>query len=126
MNHLPHLAGQEAIVMRALIKEFKEFAMKGSVVDLAIGVIIGAAFGTIVTSLVQDVMMPPLGWLTGGLDFADKVSVIQKAGSNHLITGRPLEKDVLVRWGKFLNAIINFLIQAAAIFIVIKLINRAR
>ena len=60
--------------------EFKEFAMKGNVIDLAVGVIIGAAFGLIVSSLVQDVLMPPLGWLTGGLDFKDKAYVIQKEG----------------------------------------------
>src|SRR5687768_8535829 len=109
-----------------ILSEFREFAIKGNVVDLAIGVIIGAAFGAIVTSLVQDLLMPPLGWLTGGLDFKDKIAVIQKAGSTHPISGRVLEKDVVISYGKFLNALINFLIQAVAIFMLITLINRLR
>jgi large conductance mechanosensitive channel len=109
-----------------LIAEFKEFALKGSVIDLAVGVIIGAVFGALVTSAVQDLLMPPLGWLTGGLDFQKKVLVIQHKGSPHAITGRPLNEDVAIRYGKFINAVINFLIQAMAIFLFIKLINRAR
>src|SRR4051794_32759319 len=103
-----------------LLKEFKEFAMKGNVVDLAVGVIIGAAFGTIVKSVVDDVLMPPLGWLTGGLDFADKQIVLQHAGSAHFITGKMLAKDVVVSYGKFINVTIQFLIQAFAIFLLIK------
>lgn len=109
-----------------LLKEFREFALKGSVVDLAVGVIIGAAFGGLVKSLVDDVLMPPIGWLTGGLDFADKSIVIQKAGEKHMITSKDLAKDVVFSYGKFINAIINFLIVAIAIFAVIKLINTAR
>src|SRR5947208_10117963 len=96
--------------------EFKEFAMKGSVIDLAVGVIIGTAFGLIVSSLVQDVLMPPLGWLTGGLDFKDKVVVIQHAGETHKITGKKIDKDVVIRYGEFLNAVIKFLIVSASIF----------
>jgi large conductance mechanosensitive channel len=96
------------------------------VVDLAVGVIIGAAFGGLVKSLVDDVLMPPLGWLTGGLDFADKAIVIQKAGEQHMITGKELAKDVVFSYGKFINAIIQFLIVAIAIFLVIKFINAAR
>lgn len=109
-----------------LISEFKEFALKGSVIDLAVGVIIGAVFGALVTSLVQDVMMPPLGWLTGGLDFADKRIVIQHKGEKHMFSGKELNDDVAIRYGKFLNSAINFLVQAIAIFLVIKVINRAR
>jgi large conductance mechanosensitive channel len=109
-----------------ILSEFREFAIKGNVVDLAIGVIIGAAFGAIVSSLVQDLLMPPLGWLTGGLDFKDKVVMIQKAGTTHPISGRPIDKDVAISYGKFLNALINFLIVAVAIFMLIKLINRLR
>jgi large conductance mechanosensitive channel len=109
-----------------IISEFKEFAMKGNVVDLAVGVIIGAAFGLIVSSLVQDLLMPPLGWLTGGLDFKDKAIVIQKAGEAHKLTGRILDKDVVISYGKFLNALINFIIVAIAIFGVIKMINRLK
>src|SRR5256885_13511551 len=103
-----------------IIKEFREFAMKGSVVDLAIGVIIGAAFGSIVKSLVDDVLMPPLGWLTGGLDFKDKMITIQHKGAHHLITGKELAKDVVVSYGNFINNVINFVIVAFAIFMVIK------
>ena len=110
----------------SLISEFKEFALKGSVIDLAVGLIIGTIFGALVTSLVQDVMTPPLGWVTGGVDFQDKVVVIQHKGAKHLISGKELKEDVTVRYGKFINAAINFLIQAFAIFLVIKVINRAR
>ena len=109
-----------------LWQEFKEFAMKGNVVDLAVGVIIGAAFGLIVSSLVQDVLMPPLGWLTGGLDFKDKVIVVQHQGEAHRITGKKLEKDVVISYGKFINAVINFLIVAISIFAMIKVINRLK
>jgi large conductance mechanosensitive channel len=109
-----------------LLGEFKEFAMKGNVVDLAVGVIIGAAFGAIVSSLVSDVLMPPLGWISGGLDFKDKVIVIQHAGEAHKITGKVLDKDVLISYGKFLNAVINFLIVAMSIFVAIKIINRLK
>lgn len=109
-----------------LIKEFRDFALKGNVVDLAVGVIIGAAFGSIVKSAVDDVMMPPLGWLMGGLDFSDKAITLQKAGSEHAITGKVIPTDVVVRYGKFINATIQFVIQAIAIFVMIKLINKAR
>src|SRR5437016_4802071 len=102
-----------------LFKEFKEFALRGSVVDLAVGVIIGGVFGLLVTSLVKDVMMPPLGWLTGGLDFQHK-------GATHPMSGKVLPEDVKISYGLFVNAAINFLIQAIAIFLVIKVINRAR
>jgi large conductance mechanosensitive channel len=110
----------------SLISEFKEFALKGSVIDLAVGVIIGIAFGALVTSVVQDVMMPPLGWLTGGLDFSDKRLVIQHKGDTHPFSHKVLADDVAIRYGKFINACINFLIQAIAIFLFIKVINRAR
>src|SRR5215213_1544193 len=97
-----------------LIAEFKEFALKGSVIDLAVGLIIGAVFGTLVTSLVKDVMTPPLGWLTGGVDFQDKVLVIQHKDSVHKISGKPLKEDVVIRYGNFINNLINFIIQAFA------------
>jgi large conductance mechanosensitive channel len=108
------------------LKEFKEFALRGSVIDLAVGVIIGAVFGTLVTSLVQDVMMPPIGWLTGGLDFKDKAIVIEHKDTVHPISGKKLTEDVKISYGKFLSACLNFFIQAMAIFLVIKVINRAR
>ena len=109
-----------------LISEFKEFALKGNMVDLAVGVVIGAAFGGVVKSIVDDVMMPPLGWLMGGLDFSDKHVVLQHAGTEHPITGKIIPKDVVLSYGKFINVTIQFLIVAIAIFIVVKLINTAR
>ncbi|HEX8520876.1 MAG TPA: large-conductance mechanosensitive channel protein MscL [Tepidisphaeraceae bacterium] len=112
--------------MAGFIAEFKEFALKGSVLDLAVGVIIGAVFGALVTSLVQDIMMPPLGWVAGGLDFQDKRLVLQQKGSKHFISGSELKEDVAIRYGRFINAVINFVIQALAIFLVVKVINRAR
>jgi large conductance mechanosensitive channel len=107
-----------------LAKEFKEFILKGSVIDLAIGVIIGAAFGAIVKSAVDDLMMPPLGYVMGGVDFGDKVVTIVPAGK-HPVTGVDM-KQVDVRYGKFLNALIQLTIQGLAIFLVIKLINKMR
>ncbi|MDB5137363.1 MAG: mscL [Mucilaginibacter sp.] len=101
----------------AIIKEFKEFAMRGNVVDLAVGVIIGAAFGKIVTSLVNDVIMPPIGYLTGGIDFKN-LKVLLKQGD-------PAKKtaDVSVNYGNFINTVIEFLIIAFCIFMVVKAIN---
>ncbi len=95
-----------------MFKEFKEFAMRGNVVDLAVGIIIGGAFGTIVSSLVNDILMPPIGLLTGGLDF--------KA------LNIPLQNDPLVaiNYGVFINAIINFIIVAFALFMVIRGMNK--
>ena len=94
--------------------EFKEFAMKGNVIDLAVGVVIGAAFGKIVTSLVGDVIMPPIGLAIGGLDFKD---MAVKIGTD------PAGKDVLFKYGAFLQTIFEFLIIAFALFVVIKGIN---
>jgi large conductance mechanosensitive channel len=101
----------------AIIKEFKEFAMRGNVVDLAVGVIIGAAFGKIVTSLVNDVIMPPIGYITGGIDFKN-LKVLIKAGD-------PAKKiaDVSINYGNFINTVIEFLIVAFCIFMVVKAIN---
>lgn len=107
-----------------MLNEFREFAMRGSVVDLAVGVIIGAAFGSIVKSLVDDVMMRPLGYIMGGVDFSDKVLVLAEAGQ-HPVTGRQMPA-VVISYGKFLNAAIQFIIQAFAIFLLIKGINRMR
>lgn len=101
----------------AIIKEFKEFAMRGNVVDLAVGVIIGAAFGKIVTSLVNDVIMPPIGYLTGGIDFKNLKILIKE--------GDPTKKiaDVSINYGNFINTMIEFLIVAFCIFMVVKAIN---
>lgn len=103
--------------MVGLLKEFRDFAMRGNVVDLAVGVIIGAAFGLLVKSLVDDILMPPIGFLIGGIDFSDKVLVLKDAAGD----GKP----VVLSYGRFVNAVITFLIQAAAIFMVIKLMNTA-
>jgi len=104
----------------AIVKEFKEFAMRGNVVDLAVGVIIGAAFGKIVTSLVNDVIMPPIGYLTGGIGFKNLKILIKQ--------GDPLKKiaDVSINYGNFINVIIEFLIVAFCIFMVVKGINSLR
>ena len=99
----------------SLMKEFKEFAMRGNVIDLAVGVIIGAAFGKIVSSLVADVIMPPLGLLIGGIDFSN-LGVLLKEGATP-------EANVFLRYGKFIQAIVDFLIVAWAIFMAIKGIN---
>lgn len=100
-----------------MIKEFKEFAMRGSVMDLAIGVIIGAAFGKIVTSLVDDILMPPIGYISGGIDFSNMRWVIEPGDEANNIT------EVAVRYGNFINTVIQFLIVAFCIFLVVKGIN---
>jgi large conductance mechanosensitive channel len=99
-----------------MFKEFKEFAMRGNVIDMAVGVVIGAAFGKIVTSLVVDIIMPPIGYLTGGVDFSSLVITIKKATES--------TDAITLNYGLFINTIINFLIIAFAIFIMIKQINR--
>jgi len=101
----------------AIIKEFKEFISKGNVVDLAVGVIIGAAFGKIITSLVDDILMPPLGFLMGGVDFSEKKIVLISADALSKV------EEVAIRYGNFINAVIQFLIVAFCIFAVIKTIN---
>lgn len=103
------------------IKEFKEFAMKGNVLDMAIGIIIGGAFGKIVSSLVADVIMPPIGLLMGGVDFNDKAIVLKKAVTD--AAGTVTSPAVLLSYGKFINVTIDFLIIAVAIFILVKAIN---
>jgi large conductance mechanosensitive channel len=108
------------------LKEFRDFAVRGNVIDLAVGVIIGAAFGALVTSMVNDVLMPPLGWVTGGLDFKDKQVTLLPKGKPHPITQKTFDKDVILSYGRFVNAAIQFIIQAFAIFMLVKLINKAR
>lgn len=99
------------------VKEFREFAVKGNVVDLAVGVIIGAAFGKIVTSLVSDIIMPPIGYITGGIDFSQKKILLKPADPAKKIA------EVAITYGNFINTIIQFLIIAFCIFLVVKLIN---
>ncbi len=104
-----------------LIKEFKDFAVKGNVVDLAVGVIIGAAFGKIVTSFVNDIVMPPIGLATGGVDFADLKLVLKEAVVD--ATGTVTTEAVSINYGNFLNIIIQFLIIALCVFAVVKGFN---
>src|SRR5690606_4701418 len=99
------------------LKEFKEFAMRGSVVDLAVGVVIGGAFGKIVTSLVDDVIMPPIGYLTGGIDFSNMRYVLTEANE---AAGTA---EVAINYGNFINVIIQFFYNAFCIFLVMKGIN---
>jgi large conductance mechanosensitive channel len=101
-----------------MIKEFREFALKGNVVDMAVGVIIGTAFGAIVKSLVDHIMMPPIGYVTGGVDFKDKKLV--------LLEKTDASPGVTIQWGEFTNTIIQFVIIALCLFFVIKLMNMAK
>jgi large conductance mechanosensitive channel len=102
----------------SILKEFKEFAVKGNVVDMAVGVIIGAAFGKIVSSLVADVVTPPIGLLVGGVDFAKLQYVLREAADD--------KAAVVVKYGVFLQMTFDFLIVALAVFAMVKLINRLK
>jgi large conductance mechanosensitive channel len=105
--------------------EFRAFAMRGNVVDLAVGIILGAAFTTIVNSLVNDIIMPPLGLLIGGIDFAN-FFVTLKGGSFPTLEAAKTAGAVTINYGLFINALIRFVIVAVAIFILVKQINRLR
>jgi len=98
-----------------MLQEFRDFAMRGNVVDLAVGIVIGAAFGKITTSFVSDVLMPPIGLILGGVDFSDKAIVLKEAAG--------AVPAVTLKYGLFINSVIDFLIIAAAIFAVVKLMN---
>lgn len=111
-------------------KEFKEFAIKGNVMDLAIGVIIGAAFGKIVDSFVNDLIMPIIGLVTGGIDFTNKFALL-KSGTDNAASYATLEAAkaagaVTLNYGQFITIFINFLIVAFALFMVVKAVNRMR
>jgi large conductance mechanosensitive channel len=108
-------------------KEFKEFAVKGNAIDLAVGVVIGAAFGGIVNSLVKDIIMPPIGLLTGGLDFTNMFVVLKPSGAS-FATLADANKAAAVTWnyGNFITLAINFLIIAFCIFLVVKGVNRMK
>lgn len=99
----------------SMMKEFKEFAMKGNVIDMAVGIVIGGAFGKIINSLVQDVIMPPIGVLLGGVDFS-KMGIVVKAATE-------TTEAVILKYGSFINTIVEFLIIAFAIFMVVKAMN---
>ena len=112
-----------------MFKEFKEFAMRGNVVDMAVGIIIGAAFGTIVKSLVDDIIMPPIGLLLGNVDFSNLFLVIkQGAVSGTFATVAEAQKAgaVTINYGIFLNTVISFLIVAFAVFILVRGINKLK
>ncbi len=112
-----------------MFKEFREFAMRGNVVDMAVGIIIGAAFGTIVTSLVNDVIMPPIGMILGNVDFSNLFIVLKEGktpGPYLTLASAKAASAVSLNYGVFFNAIVSFLIVAWAMFILIKNINRLR
>lgn len=101
----------------SIAKEFREFAMRGNVIDLAVGVIIGASFGKIVTSLVDDIIMPPIGYVTGGVDFADKKIVLKPEDVANKVA------EVSIKYGNFINTLLQFIIVAFCIFLIVKLLN---
>jgi large conductance mechanosensitive channel len=109
-----------------MLKEFKEFAMKGNMLDMAIGIVIGAAFGAIISSLVDDVIMPPIGLLLGGVDFSQMFVLLK--GEGDFATIQQAQEAGAVTWnlGLFINAIIKFLIIVAALFMVVKGVNAMR
>ena len=106
----------------SLVKEFKEFAMRGNVMDMAVGIIIGGAFGKIISSLVTDVLMPPIGKLTGGVDFSELFVVIGP-GTYETLAKAKEAGVATINYGLFINAVINFVIVAFAIFMMIKGMN---
>lgn len=101
-----------------MLKEFKNFAIKGNVMDMAVGIIIGTAFGKIVTSLVTDLIMPPIGWLTGGVDFSNMKIVLKEAVGT--------SEAVSINYGNFINSILSFVIITFSIFFVIKQMSNLR
>ena len=110
-----------------MLKEFKDFALRGNVLDMAVGIIIGAAFSTIVNSLVNDVLMPPFGWLLGGVDFENFYLTIKSgspAGPYSSLVDAQAAGAVTVNYGLFINTLISFLIVAMAMFFLIRAINR--
>jgi large conductance mechanosensitive channel len=111
-----------------MFKEFKEFAMKGNVVDLAVGIIIGSAFGTIVKSLVDDIIMPPIGYLLGNVDFTNLFIVIRDGnaipGPYNSLADATKAGAVMIKYGVFANTIVSFVIVAFSVFLLIKQLNR--
>jgi len=112
-----------------MLKEFKELAMRGNVVDMAVGIIIGAAFGTIVNSLVQDVVMPPIGLLLGRIDFSNFFAVLKEgrvAGPYGTVAAARAAGAVTMNYGVFINTVISFLIIAFAVFLLVRTINKMK
>ncbi|HPS62854.1 MAG TPA: large-conductance mechanosensitive channel protein MscL, partial [Bacteroidales bacterium] len=109
--------------MKKLLQEFKEFAMRGNVIDLAVGVIIGAAFGKVVASLVNDVIMPPIGLLVGGMDFKALVVTLREAVMDPA-TGKVAKEAVTLKYGNFIQTLVDFAIVAFAIFMMVKAVMK--
>ena len=103
------------------LQEFKQFAVKGNAMDMAVGIILGAAFNKVVTSIVQDIIMPPVGMLLGGVDFKNLQAVLKSATVDAVGTAIPA---VAIRYGAFLNTVIEFLIVALSVFVIVKFMNR--
>jgi large conductance mechanosensitive channel len=108
----------------SLITEFKKFAMRGNVIDLAVGVIIGASFTGIVTSLVNDVLMPPIGLALGGVDFSNFFLVLKGDRAVDTLAAAKAAKDVTINYGLFINAVINFVIVAFVLFLLLRQLNK--
>ena len=112
-----------------MLKEFKEFAMKGNMIDLAVGIIIGAAFSGVVNSLVNDIIMPPIGLLLGGADFSELFILLQAGspvGPYASLTAAQEAGAVTLNYGLFVNTLINFLVVALSLFLVVRTMNRLR
>ncbi len=112
-----------------MLKEFKEFAMRGNVVDMAVGIIIGAAFGTIVKSLVSDIIMPPIGLLLGNVDFSNLFVVLKAgkaAGPYAALADAQKAGAVTINYGMFINTVISFVIVAFSVFLIIKTLNQLK
>lgn len=113
-----------------MLKEFKEFAMRGNMVDMAVGIIIGAAFATIVSSLVNDVLMPPLGLLIGNVDFSNMYAVLRHGATEGMkynsLADAQHDGATVIAFGKFINQIINFVLVAFAVFMMIRAMNRLK
>ncbi len=113
-----------------MLKEFREFVMRGNVLDMAVGIIMGVAFGLIVNSLVQDVIMPPIGLILGRMDFTNIFTVLREgskaAGPYGTLAAAKAAGAVTMNWGVFVNTIINFVIVAFAVFLIVKGVNKAR
>ena len=109
---------------RGLYEEFKAFIRRGNVIDLAVGVIMGAAFGRIVSSLVGDVIMPPIGWALGNVDFKDLAFTLRPAGAELGPDGKPLQPAIMIAYGRFLQTLIDFVLIALCVFMLVKIINR--
>ncbi len=103
----------------SLVKEFREFAVKGNAIDMAVGIVIGGAFGKVVTSLVNDIIMPPVGFIMGGIDFSQYKLVLRTAVEGGL-------PEVAITWGMLINTLLNFVIVAFAIFTVVKAMNKLK